>query len=195
MYYINSVPNIKILIDGTISSGKTSLLIRYTENHFNNPLKNSVSKTKKIEVNKILYNLFIFDQIYNIPGPTPLPKKYLYARYSGIIMTFDVKNESFSEFEKMIYLMTLETEIPIIFALNKCDLFKKEDLKDIIRFAENKFIKYVCCSAKTGEGVDELFYTLISEIISPNGYWAKIEEQDIRKNLINEFSKQNNSCF
>ena len=88
----------------------------------------------------------------------------------GIIFVFDISEKrSFESFKNRIKITKdIKNDLECIIIANKCDLnedrqFSKEELKQL----EKEFnMKVFETSAKTGEGVNEAFETLIEIILN-----------------------------
>ena len=188
---------IKILIEGNFSSGKSSILCRYIDNQFTNFLNGNDFKTKIIEYNQKSFNIQVWDISYRGCRPFPFISKNKYKGYSGFVVCYDGNTEYFSYIQKLFSeIKTIDENIPIVLALNKCDIVNKDDYNDAILLAEDNQIKYMYCSAKTSEGVDELLSMLIFDIISENGYWVKSEVESMKQKIKNELNKPKiSSCF
>ena len=154
----------KLIVTGSFSVGKTSLIKRFVENRFQESYIATIGveiskKTLKIgettEVNFVLWD--IGGQIKQL-GP------YRARFYSGANAAFIVLDRSRSETLKSIETWyndikkSVPQKIPIIIVGNKSDiedLYVSED--DIKKIAEEFGFHYILTSAKTGAGVSDAF--------------------------------------
>ena len=116
---------------------------------------------------------------------------------NAIILTYDVTSKaSFLSLDK--WLNDIADKVPsnayIIIAGNKLDLDKQRqiDIEDVKKFADEKNLKYVETSAKTGENINQLFETITATLYDsgPN----KKDNKDVTVILdkpIDENSKEN----
>ena len=195
----------KILIEGVYTSGKTSLLIRFADNKF---LENSYNvigmdfKIKKMVINKVSYKLQIWDK----PQTNYRFESYnrnLYRNVSGIVYAFDCISQPYADLEKTIpeirkNLPNGGSGIPIVIACTKIDLVPgNENIppERLITFAKNNVLKIVCCSSKTGIGVEEVFCSVITEMNSNADYWKSKEETEIIVSLNINDKKTSSFCL
>ena len=136
---------------------------------------------KNIEKNEKVYRFQIWDtagqeRFYTITAN-------YYRRAAGVIVNFDLNDENSIEIAQKFLndARTFIKEKPIIIVGTKNDLEKKIPYDAIKRFSDSMNVKFIECSSKTGENVDEVFDLLLEEII-------KYNEQHPE----NEFMKYNN---
>ena len=157
---------LKLLTLGNSSVGKSSIVIRYTENKFYSSYLTTIGVDflrKVITVGDKEINLQIWDSAgqekYN-----SISKQY-YNKADGIILVFDL-NSRMSFDGMMNWLEEIEVStakgIPIVIVGNKCDLATREITTDeAYEFAETKNIPYFETSAMTGHNVNEAFNKLV----------------------------------
>ena len=183
--------SLKILLVGDSSVGKTSLLLRYMDDHF--PKKHMTTVGVEYGIKMYEYGEFkIKLQIWDTAGQErfhSLTKNY-FCNADGILFVFDLteqrtfegikewineSEESGNNFEKLLLA-------------NKCDLKHKIAVskEDIDNFCEEKNIECVEVSAKENINLKETFHKLIELILSD-----KTDEQIIElfgvKNTISSF--------
>ena len=94
-----------------------------------------------------------------------------YRDTKGCLMCYDVNNRR--SFENLAYWVTELEEnrgkVPVLLVGNKIDLERKVTRQEGLDFAKMKGYLFVECSAKTGDGVQDMFQKLGVEIF-------KIEE-------------------
>lgn len=162
--------NVKILVLGNSSVGKSSIVIRYTENKFHSGYLTTIGVDfirKNISINDQEINLQIWDSAgqekYN-----SITKQY-YRRTDGILVVFDVSSRT-SFNGVMTWLEEIEISsakgIPVVILGNKCDLPKKEVTKEeAIEFAETKGFSYYETSALDGTNINEAFMDIVLKIM------------------------------
>ena len=179
---------IKVLLLGDSNVGKTSLMIRFTDEIFEDNSASTIGvefKNKIIELNGKKIKLHILD--------TAGQEKYLSVaknfirNVDGIIFTFDLTQKITFENIKT-WLMTsdeITQGYQKILVGNKSDLPDKEiDKEKAENFGKKYEMKYFETSAKDGTNV-EIIFKEIAQLILENKSAKK------RKNTI--LSKQNNN--
>ena len=172
----------KLLFLGDTSVGKTSLLLRYTENVFENGLptvgvdvkyKYITHENKKIRLD-----------IWDTAGQERfrgIAENY-FRGSNGIIFVFDISNkESFTKLKLWMNdaISKINKGTEMVIAENKIDLEDKRDVsKELIKeFGEKNNIEIFSTSAKTGEGVEQMFINLVSKLFN-NKNIGQVEEDD-----------------
>ena len=186
----------KILLLGDSSSGKEDLLVRYTDNSFEDVQSGTVGVDVKYKViakdnKKIRLN------IWNTSGQEKFHSLCIstVSGADGIILICDITNkETFRKFGN--WLVELEElfhkgKVEIIIIANKIDLEDQRQISEneLKEYGEKHNIKVFNASAKTGEGVEEAFDYLINRIIN-NKYCGN---EGIRCNDENEFNNRKRS--
>ena len=172
--------NLKILILGDSSVGKTSLLLKYADGYFPTIYVATIGveyKIKKININGADINL----QIWDTAGQErfrSITKNFMKGA-DGIMYVYDItQKSSFDNLKSWIRSSEESTEgFKKLIAGNKSDLeidrvIQKESL---IKYCEDKNIKGLEVSAKTGSKVNEAFETLARLII------GKMSKEEIIK--------------
>ena len=173
--------NLKILILGDSSVGKTTLLLKYVDGYFPTIYVATIGveyKVKKINLNGININL----QIWDTAGQERfrgITKNFLKGA-DGIIYTYDITNKSSFDSLKN-WIMTAEETVEgfkKILIGNKIDLEDKRKVsKDAFnKFCQNKNMQGYEVSAKEGTNVSESFELLAKLIIE-----GKTKEQLLEK--------------
>ncbi|UZJ56506.1 hypothetical protein CBS101457_005826 [Exobasidium rhododendri] len=171
---------LKLLLIGTSSVGKSSLLLRYTDDEYLGPEEASATigvdyKIKSITVGGKRYKLSIWDTAGQERFRT-LTSSY-YRGAHGVIIVYDVTSRDtfdalptwFSELETF----TSSPDVIKIVVGNKVDkeysrVVSTEEGK---AFADSRGCLFVECSAKKGEGVTGAFDDLVNQIISTPSLW------------------------
>ncbi|MHA1273962.1 MAG: Rab family GTPase [Promethearchaeota archaeon] len=163
----------KIIIAGDIQVGKTSLVLRFTDQAFNRtyiPTIGANLSNKRITLNGEVIHLIVWD----IAGHSKFEKmrKNFYRGAEGGFLVFDLTNEkSFNNIKEWFADIknTLNSNKPFKGFLlgNKNDLIKERKIKreDAERLAETLGLEYIETSALTGENVDDAFTKLAQEIL------------------------------
>lgn len=179
--------NLKILIIGESGVGKSSLLLRFTDDQFDPELAATIGVDFKVKVmdqqgNKV--KLAIWDTAGQERFRTLTPSYYRGAQ--GAILVYDVSSrESFTKVEYWLNeLETYSTNHDLIKMLvgNKCDkegerMVSKEEGQKCARKYQMMFIE---ASAKTKEGVHVAFEELVEKIIQTPGLWEAQDRKSIR---------------
>ena len=163
----------KIVLLGDVSVGKTSIASRYCKNSFNdhhiNTIGGAYQQQKVVLGNGSMVKLHIWD--------TSGQERFramtnLYYRDAQVaILTYDITNESsFASIEFWINELKYKVEndnMLLCLVGNKCDVSSNERKITTAKgknFAnENNMIFYET-SAKTGEGVKDLFVTIANKV-------------------------------
>jgi len=195
MNKINTTPEfqIKLLTLGETGVGKTSIILRYTDNSFLNSQIYTIGidcKIKTIKIENKIINILIWDtagqeRFRNITS-------HYYNNTDGILLVYDISNRE--SFEKLNYWLDEInkkvdiTKINIILVGNKKDLVhkninneEKEEKINIKKYkreisyeegkkmAENCNIKFIETSALNSYNIEKCFNIIIEEIIKKKG--------------------------
>ena len=196
----------KLLLLGESSVGKTSIILRYIENSFNE----SDISTCGIDV-KCKYvsceNKKIRLDIWDTAGQERfrgLTKNYFRGGH-GFIFVYDITNKE--SFDKLKGWMKdakekIENDYKMIIVGNKkdCEDKRQIDFQTLKEFGEVKQINYFEVSAKTGEGIDQIFNDFVIELLKYRniGIYKVDESTDrtyssLEKSLLNN-KKENCNC-
>ena len=184
--------NLKVLLIGDSSVGKTSILLKYIDDQFPELHISTIGveyKIKTLTINEKKVVLRIWD--------TSGEERYrsitrnFYRNANGILFIFDItKKESFDNIKNwLLDSQIIETKVIRMLIGNKIDLEKQRKIgKEIIEnYAERKEMKYYETSAKEGTNIDIIFMELAKQILS-----SKTEDDIIDD--YNDYS-YNNSSF
>ena len=173
--------NLKILLCGDSSVGKTSLLLKYTDNYFPELHISTIGveyKIKELNINGRKVILRIWD--------TSGQERYrsitqnFYRNANGILFVFDLTNKvTFDNIKNWLTdSQNFETKVIKILVGNKSDLIeeRKVDQDSVERYADKKEMQYYETSAKDGNNVDKAFREL-AELILENKTDEEIKEQ------------------
>jgi len=179
--------SLKILIIGESGVGKSSLLLRFTDDAFDPEMAATIGVDFKVKVMNQQGNrvkLAIWDTAGQERFRTLTPSYYRGAQ--GAILVYDVASrESFNKIEDWLTeLETYSTNHDLIKMLvgNKCDkeaerMVSREEGQKCARKYQMMFIE---ASAKTKEGVHVAFEELVEKIIQTPGLWEAQDRRGIK---------------
>uniref|UniRef100_A0A1D5QMG4 Ras-related protein Rab-18 n=1 Tax=Macaca mulatta TaxID=9544 RepID=A0A1D5QMG4_MACMU len=168
---------LKILIIGESGVGKSSLLLRFTDDTFDPELAATIGvdfKVKTISVDGNKAKLAIWDTAGQERFRTLTPSYYRGAQ--GVILVYDVtRRDTFVKLDN--WLNELETyctrnDIVNMLVGNKIDKENREvDRNEGLKFARKHSMLFIEASAKTCDGVQCAFEELVEKIIQTPGLW------------------------
>ena len=158
---------LKILVIGESAVGKSCLLLRYTDNKFQETFMTTIGvdfKTKYIDIDGNHVKL----QIWDTAGQEKFRSitKAYYRGAHGILVVFDIsRRDTFNQTRMWIDSIkdASSDSIDVILIGNKCDLERavtKEEAEDL---AAQYKIRYFETSAKDNTNVEEAFTYLATE--------------------------------
>jgi Ras-related protein Rab-18 len=193
---------LKILIIGESGVGKSSLLLRFTDDKFDQEMAATIGvdfKVKQLEIDGNRVKLAIWDTAGQERFRTLTPGYYRGAQ--GAILVYDVCNrDSFRQLDRwMSELDTFSTKTDIIKMLvgNKID---REDSREITRdegrrFAQKYSMLFIEASARTCEGVEMAFEELVQHIIQTPALWEKKSPPSIQPNDNDQSDQSGAGCY
>jgi small GTP-binding protein len=198
-------PDIKVMFIGDHDTGKTCNLISYCTNSFTeeNDIDLYENSNKNIKINSKDYSVYLRD---TYPDPNYDHRRLLsYPDTDVFVICYDVQNESSLENIKSKWIPEISyhcPNTPYLIVANKIDLRENDDLIQILKEKERTMVtyetgynfaikngsKYYCeCSAKTQEGLKNVYETIIKM------YEEKQIKNDPQKNKNSLFSSVTNS--
>ena len=164
---------IKLAVCGDPGVGKTSTILRFTDNAFSRrylPTMGVSISDKLFRVENNVVELILWD----IAGQSKfeLMRRHFYQGSVAIILVFDLTNpisfESIRDWHADI-LKNLSNEnnlIGYIFG-NKCDMIKERKIsnEDAMQLASELNLKYIEISALTGENIEYAFFQIAEAVL------------------------------
>ena len=165
----------KIMVIGEGAVGKTTLVNRYVTGTFERDYKTTIGSQFAVKLAHISppetdYAIGIKQQAWDVAGQARFKavRKMYYSGAAGVIVVFDVtRRRSFTELSKWIQEAdeSIGIRVPMIVVGNKTDLPDRAVPSDEAkRWAEDQGFLYMESSAKTGEGVADMF-TVLAEVM------------------------------
>ncbi len=165
----------KVVILGEGAVGKTAIVTRFSHGFFRTDYKTTIGSqfaVKNIDIRESRENLTVKLQIWDVAGQSrfQILRPMYYRGSSGGVLVFDVTrrrtflllDEWLNELEKAI-----KKKIPLVLVANKTDLPDRVvEPKEGREFADAHGMPYVESSAKTGEGIVDIFENLGKTLVS-----------------------------
>ena len=178
---------IKILTLGATQVGKTSIVLRYSEDKFNYNKIATIGIDFKIKIIK-KGNERIKVSIYDTAGQERFQNivKHYYKGANGVLLIYDItKRDTFKNLDFWIKDLEDNSDIDNLFIYligNKNDMEDKREVSwvEASNFAKEKKLPYIEVSAKTGNNIQKLF----DEVIK--GAMTKMLTNENKDNSLNE---------
>ncbi|KAH8851242.1 Ras-related protein [Schistosoma japonicum] len=186
--------NFKLLLIGDSGVGKSSLLMRYTNDCFESQLSATIGVDFKVKLVTVPDGTKIKLSIWDTAGQerfrTLTPN--VYRGSHAAVFVYDVANrESFDNLKIWMEELKTYSDNPNMIKLlvgNKIDsvprLISREEG---LRFARLYNMPYAETSAKTSEGVNQLFSDIVTKIFNHSELW----NQGKKRALSNESNRAN----
>ncbi|GAU97671.1 hypothetical protein RvY_08927 [Ramazzottius varieornatus] len=183
------VHDFKVVLLGEGCVGKTSLVLRYVENKFNEKHESTLQAsflTKKLTIGNRRVNLSIWDtagqERFHALGPI------YYRDSNGAILTYDITDDdSFQKVKNWVKELKkmLGTDIMLTIIGNKTDLEKQRNVsvETAEQYAESVGATHFQTSAKLNRGVEEVFLDLSRRMIE------QADKQDAEKRALSPSSR------
>jgi len=174
----------KVVLLGEGCVGKTSLVLRYVENKFNDKHISTLQASflnKKLNLNGRRINLAIWDtagqERFHALGPI------YYRDSNGAVLVYDITDEdSFQKVKNWVKELRkmLGSDVCLCIAGNKTDLEKDRIVsqEEAEQYAESVGAKHYHTSAKLSKGIEEMFLDLSQRMVEVS------EENDRHKSKI-----------
>ena len=197
--------DLKIILLGDVSVGKTSIIGRYINSSFEDNYKPNVTAEKRLKVINEDDNTSLRMNIWDTAGQDrfkTIAKNY-YKGANAVIFVFDVNHKNTIEKIKFWINSVKDNsskDIIEIIVGNKIDIEgKREVTKEQMKsLGQNVGMETFETSAKTGEGINEIFNYLVTNLIkNPNiGRVLTDDESSLRNSITiltnNNFNNKNN---
>jgi len=165
----------KLMVIGEGAVGKTTLVNRYVTGTFERDYKTTIGSQFAVKLAHISppdaeYSTGIKVQAWDVAGQARFKavRKMYYSGAAGIIIVFDVtRRRSFTELSKWVQEAdeSIGGRVPTVCVGNKTDLPDRAVPSDEAkRWAEDQGFVYMESSAKTGDGVADMF-SVLAEIM------------------------------
>ena len=159
----------KLLLIGDTAVGKTSMILKYTDNKFPDTHIATIGveyKTKTICTDKYKITLNIWDT----SGQERFKSitKSFFRNTNGVLFVYDItNNKTFSNVKNWIKDSEMLGKFDSIICGNKIDLKDKREVKfDALKeYGLKQEIPFIEASAKTGDKIDEAFKMIAEQII------------------------------
>lgn len=179
MQHEDVLATFKILIIGESGVGKSSLMLRFTEDDFDQDQALTIGvdfKTKIIEVDHDKVKLAIWDTAGQERFRTLTPSYYRDAQ--GAILVYDVtKKETYQKLESWLNELEIygtRNNMAKMIVGNKIDSPERTISRDDgFRFAKKHRTMFIETSAKTNEGVRDAFEEVVRKIKETDGLWER----------------------
>ena len=176
--------DLKIIIIGDVSTGKTSILQRYINNYFNENNQATIMPDFSFKIVKMKGANFRI-QFWDLPGHdrSPVITSVFCKEANGVIFCCDVNDnktrQNIISWKNSLNNMLDSQEIPQILLENKCDLLGEdkynEGFEELKKFANDNDIKECYrTSALNGYNVEKAITFLVSEIVET------FDEEDLK---------------
>lgn len=162
----------KVVLLGEGRVGKTSLVLRYTRNLFDDQQQSTIQasyQTKRLNIDGQSVNLSIWDtagqERFHALGPI------YYRDSNGALLVYDITdNDSFVRVQNWVKELRkmLGKDVELVIAGNKCDMERNRAVKneDAEAYAKSVGAKHFITSAKLGKNVNEIFLHLSKKMLS-----------------------------
>ena len=202
---------ISIMVLGNSSVGKTSFILRFTENEYKDTYISTIGidfKIKYIKINDIRYKVLFYDtagqERFHSIAPSIIKKVH------GIIIMYDITDIlSFDSIREIIESINEEKgkDFPMILIGNKIDLeierlIKKEEAEEL---AEKYGMEFFEISNKEGINIEKAGLSIVNKILEKRQDDSNIETNESSRpsdgsyhskysNIDNDGSNRNHCC-
>jgi len=178
------IRNLSVIVLGDSQVGKTSLILRYTDDKFTGNFVSTLGvdfKLKKLNITGVPIKLQIWDTSGQERFRT-ITKGY-YGKAMGVVLVYDCTDlKSFHEIKNWITQIENHARKDVVKVLIAAK-YDKEDIKVTPEMgqslADDYGIKFFVTSAKTGHNVNEVFSYVAEEIVKQK---LDLDETQAEKN-------------
>lgn len=186
----------KIVLSSSPCVGRTSFVRRYVDDTFNKIHLASIGieiKMKELTYKGINFKLMLFDSVCS---DKILRYSHSVSNFRGaknIFLIFDITEKKSFEYVqediKSIKKVNEEkpNEKPIVYLIGtKNDLEEKREVKkeDVMEIITQNDFKYFECSALTGNNINEIFNSLLDDIIIRDQLLSKNKKEQKKKCIV-----------
>lgn len=184
----------KILLLGDVSVGKTCILLRFSDNSFNDDQISTIGldyRTKDINIDNKVITIAIWDTA----GQEKFKciTKSFYKGAHGILIIYDVTDyKTFSNIIEWVYSIreVANKSIKLMLIANKIDLdHRVVSTEEGKKIADDNNCFYMETSAKTNLHIDKVFEKITKEI-----YEEACAIKEIEMNFLINHQKQKRKC-
>ena len=162
----------KLVLLGDSGVGKSSLLVRFSDNTFTESYMSTIGVDFKIKTIRV-ENKVIKLQIWDTAGQEKfrtITSSY-YRGTHGVILIFDVTDKmSYTNIQKWVNEIDRQSIDNIVKMLigNKCDLESKRvvDQAQAKQYSDSLGMTYIECSARSAFNVEEAFNIIATQILA-----------------------------
>jgi small GTP-binding protein len=155
------IPQLKIVFLGDSGVGKTCLLRRWSSDQFSSQEPSTIAtgvESIEVEIGDVTYCLVLWDTAGQENYRSLAPSTVRGA--DAVVLVFDVtRRESFDSLPTWIDLMHSVSDCDFVILGNKDDLSNQRKIEwdAADDFAKHHNVAYYEASARTGQGIDDLF--------------------------------------
>ena len=190
---------IKILTLGDASVGKSSIVLRYSENKFNEAWLSTIGVDSKRKIVKIKGES-VKVSIWDTAGQEKFQSivKQYYNGANGVLLIFDISNKkSFQKIDFWYKDLKQNININDIYVClvgNKMDLEEIREIskEDAEKYAKENDMQYFEVSAKTGNGIKELFDEATNKVMDKILINEKEEKEEKEDKISTSFLNLDN---
>ena len=165
----------KIVVLGEGAVGKTAIVTRFSHGFFRTDYKTTIGSqfaVKNVDISRDPTNVTVKLQIWDVAGQSrfQILRPMYYRGSSGGLLVFDVtRRRTFIVLEEWLDELhkAINKEIPLVLVANKTDLpdrvVEPSEGRD---FADRHGMPYIESSAKTGEGIVDIFQELAEVLVT-----------------------------
>lgn len=164
----------KIVVLGEGAVGKTAIVTRFSHGFFRTDYKTTIGSqfaVKNVDIARDPTNITVKLQIWDVAGQSrfQILRPMYYRGSSGGLLVFDVtRRRTFIVLEEWLDELhkAINKKIPLVLVANKTDLpdrvVEPSEGRD---FADRHEMPYIESSAKTGEGIVDIFQNLAEVLV------------------------------
>ncbi|MFX1481947.1 MAG: Rab family GTPase [Promethearchaeota archaeon] len=165
----------KIVVLGEGAVGKTAIVTRFSHGFFRTDYKTTIGSqfaVKNVDIPRDIGNVTVKLQIWDVAGQSrfQILRPMYYRGSSGGLLVYDVtRRRTFIVLEEWLDELqkAINKEIPLVLVANKTDLPDRVvEPSEGREFADRHGMPYVESSAKTGEGIVDIFQQLAEVLVA-----------------------------